>query len=87
MTIYTTATKPQENPIDDTDRTVYATATKPLEEECPLEDTARTVYDIARPTQQRNEQLSPAVTNKTQTDTNQADTVYYTLGHMTSGQQ
>lgn len=82
MTIYSTATKPE-----DTDRTVYAIATKPLGEECPLEDTTRTVYDTARPTKQRNVQRPPAVTNRTQTETNQPDTVYYTLGHMASGQQ
>lgn len=87
MTIYTTAAKPQENLTGDTDRTVYATATTQLGEECPLEDTSRTVYDTARPTTQRNKELPPAVTNRTQTETTPPDTVYYTLGHMTSGQQ
>ncbi|XP_041926924.1 uncharacterized protein si:ch1073-220m6.1 [Alosa sapidissima] len=77
ITIYSTATKPLEtqNPTEDTDRTIYTTATKPLEGQRPQEDTTVTVYDTAR------------ARTQTETETNQADTVYYTLGHMTSGQQ
>ncbi|XP_031440803.1 uncharacterized protein si:ch1073-220m6.1 [Clupea harengus] len=86
MTIYTTATNPLEkqHPLEDTDRTIYTTATKPLEKQHPLEDTDRTIYDTTRT--QQNAQLPPLVTNTSQTETNQADTVYYTLGHMNSGQ-
>ncbi|XP_076145030.1 uncharacterized protein LOC143127420 [Alosa pseudoharengus] len=77
ITIYSTAAKPLEkqHPTEDTDRTIYTTATKPLEGQRPQEDTTVTVYDTAR------------ARTQTETETNQADTVYYTLGHMTSGQQ